>query len=343
MTVETMTALWPLLAPLLVFAVVSAAALALRAGLLNRARHWAGPPVSQSSVLRGVRGPSALWCVVLGLATAVAIADLPDRYAVTLRTVLEALVILSITVTLAGLLAAFVAAASERKGLGLGVTGFAQTAVRLSVYVVGGVVLVSTLGVQVAPLVAALGVGGLAVALALQDTLGNLFAVIHLLTDRPIRIGDWVKIAETIEGRVEDIGWRSTRVRTIYDTVIVVPNKRVAESVVINYDLPESRMASAIVVRVAHASDPDRVETVLADEARRAVGALDGLLGQPAPSVQFTSIGDLTLDFSVLVWIRRFPDQVAIQHELRKRFLQRLRAEGIYVHGGPRHGPPHAG
>src|SRR6266581_791832 len=227
MAADSIMSMWPFLGPVVAFTTVTAAALALRAGFMSRARHWAGAPVQGSQVLRGVRGPSALWCVVLGLAVAVAIADLPDRYAVTLRTVLEALVILSITVTLAGVLAAFVAAASERRGLGLGVTGFAQTSVRLVVYIVGGLVLVSSLGVQVAPLVAALGVGGLAVALALQDTLGNLFAVMHLLTDRPIRIGDWVKIADTIEGRVEDLGWRSTRIRTITGNVIIVPNKRV--------------------------------------------------------------------------------------------------------------------
>ena len=324
-----MTALWPLLGPVLMFAAVTAVALALRAGLMSRARHWAGATVGQSPVLRGVRGPSALWCVVLGLAAAVAIADLPDRYVAPLRTLLEALVILSITVTLAGVLASFVAAASERKGLGLGVTGFAQTSVRVVVFSVGVLVLLSSLGIQVAPLVAALGVGGLAVALALQDTLGNLFAVLHLLTDRPIRIGDWVKIADAIEGRVEDIGWRSTRIRTLTGVVIAVPNKRVAESIVVNYDLPESRMASTVVVRVALASDPDLVEGVLADEARRAVGAVDGLLAEPAPSVQLASVGDLALDFVVLVWIRRFPDQLLIQHELRKRFLRRLRAEGI--------------
>src|SRR5574341_1196814 len=205
MAVEPVTSVWSLLTPGLVFAAVTAVALALRAALLNRVRFWAGATATAGPVLRGVRGPSALWCVVLGLAVAGAVADMPIRHAAALHALLEALVILSITVTLAGVLGAFVAAASERKGLGLGVTGVAQTAVRLSVYSVGGLVLVSSLGVQVAPLVTALGVGGLAVALALQDTLGNLFAVLHLLTDRPIRIGDWVRIGDATEGRVEDI------------------------------------------------------------------------------------------------------------------------------------------
>jgi small-conductance mechanosensitive channel len=331
-----MPSAWPLLAPIALFAAVTAVALAFRAALLRRARVWAAATGAAGPVLRGVRAPSALWCVVLGLAAAAGVVDRPARYAATLRALLEALVILSLTVTLAGVLAAFVAAAGERRGLGLGVTGFAQTAVRLGVYLVGGLVLVSSLGVQVAPLVTALGIGGLAVALALQDTLGNLFAVLHLLTDRPIRIGDWVRIGET-EGRVEDIGWRSTRIRAGTGVLVVVPNKRVVESVVLNYDLPEPRMAVAIVVRVAHDADPERVEAALGDEARRAVGALDGLLDEPAPSVRLAGIDDFALEFSVGVWVREFRVQSAVEHGLRKRIVRRLRGEGIALaHREPR-------
>src|SRR5207248_1349489 len=128
--------------------------------------------------------------------------------------------------------------------------------------VVGGLLRLDAIGVRITPLLTALGVGGLAVALALQDTLSNLFAGVHLLADRPIRVGDYVKIAETIEGHVVDVGWRSTRVRMLQNNVVIVPNKRVAESMITNYDMPESRLALTIRVAVDYGADPDLVQRI---------------------------------------------------------------------------------
>src|SRR5436190_1223926 len=137
-----------------------------------------------------------------------------------------------VTVVAALALRALLARALRRRtrALGLQVTGLAQTVARVTICIVGALVLLSVLGIHVTPILTALGVGGLAVALALQDSLSNLFAGLHLLADKPIRVGDYVKIADAVEGYVVDIGWRSTRVRRLQNTVVVVPNKKVAES-----------------------------------------------------------------------------------------------------------------
>ncbi|MEK7701548.1 MAG: mechanosensitive ion channel family protein, partial [candidate division NC10 bacterium] len=240
--------------------------------------------------------------------------------------------ILSVTLTAAGVVTRLIGHASERRALGGPVTGLAQTAARVTVLVIGLLVLLSVLGIHVTPILTALGVGGLAVALALQDTLSNLFAGMHLLADKPIRVGDYVKIAETVEGHVVDIGWRSTRVRMLQNTVVVVPNKKVAESIIVNYDLPEPRMALAIRVGVDYGSDPDRVERVLVEEATRAAGEVPGLLAEPAPTARLIpGFGDFSLDFTLACHVRSFTDQFPVQHELRKRILLRLRAEGIEI------------
>ena len=192
--------------------------------------------------------------------------------------------------------------------------------------------LLDALGIQITPILTALGVGGLAVALALQDTLSNLFAGAHLLADKPIRVGDYVKIADTVEGYVVDIGWRSTRVRMLQNTVVVVPNKKVAESIITNYDLPEPRLSLSIPVSVSYRSDPDHVERVLVDEATRAAGKIPGLLAEPAPFTRLIpGFGESSLDFTLTCQIASFVDQYLVQHELRKRLLRRLRAEGIEI------------
>ena len=252
---------------------------------------------------------------------------------------------------MAGVLGTLVAAAGERRALGVGVTGLARAAVRVFVLVIGGMILLDAIGVRITPLLTALGVGGLAVALALQDTLSNLFAGVHLLADRPIRVGDYVKIAETIEGHVVDVGWRSTRVRMLQNNVVIVPNKRVAESVIVNYDMPERRMSLGVPVSVVYGSDPDRVEGVLVDEAKRAAGEITGLLSEPPPQARLIpGFGLYGLDFTLSCQVASFVDQYAVQSELRKRVLRRLRAEGIDIlfldggrrafDGGPGPGPP---
>src|SRR5437868_4076581 len=81
------------------------------------------------------------------------------------------------------------------------------------------------------------------IVLGLQDTLSNLFAGVHLLADRPIRVGDYVKIGDGVEGFVLDVGWRSTRVRLLHNNIVIVPNRTVAQSVITNYDMPERRLA----------------------------------------------------------------------------------------------------
>ena len=169
-------------------------------------------------------------------------------------------------------------------------------------------------------------------ALALQDTLSNLFAGIHLLADKPIRVGDYVKLADTVEGHVEDIGWRSTRVRTLQSVLVTVPNKRVAESIITNYDLPEPRLVLAIRVGVDYAADPDVVERLLVEEATRAIGDVPGLLAEPAPSARLIpGFGEFSLDFTLFCPVQSFSDQLLVQHELRKRILRRFAAEEIAI------------
>src|SRR2546425_13108796 len=250
-----------------------------------------------------IRLPSVLWSVVLGLWVAVEFAGqterLSRRLSEQLGLVLEVAVILSVTITVANTLSILIQRASERRALGVLITGLGQSVTRGAVYIVGALMLLTALGVQITPLLTALGVGGLAVALALQDTLSNLFAGAHLLADKPIRVGDYVKVADTVEGHVVDIGWRSTRVRMLQNVVVTIPNKRVAESIITNYDMPDPRLILRIRVSVDYGADPDQVDRLLVEEATRAVSEVPGLLGEPAPSVRLIpGFGEYSLDRS---------------------------------------------
>ena len=328
--------MWALTWPALIFILATLVALLLRGALLSVLGRWAQTPNGWSSLAQAIRLPSILWSVVVGLWVAVVFADaterMSSRVSQSLSLILEVAVVLSVTITIANVLSTLIQRSSERRALGRPITGLGQSVARGLVYIVGLLVILAALGIQITPILTALGVGGLAVALALQDTLSNLFAGIHLLADRPIRVGDYVKVADTVEGHVEDIGWRSTRVRMLQNVVVTIPNKRVAESIITNYDLPEPGLALQIRVGVDYAADPDLVERLLLDEATRAVEEVPGLRGQPAPSARLIpGFGEFSLDFTLTCHVKSFTDQFSVQHEIRKRILRRFAAENIAI------------
>jgi small-conductance mechanosensitive channel len=310
---------WPFVWPAVTFVLVTLAALIVREIALHALRRWMRNS-DGALVVEVLRVPSLVWCLVPGIAAAIAVAELPPRTVHVLNRVFVAVIIFSVTITVANLAGVLIVRLGERRSLALAVTGL----------VVGGLVLLGALGVQITPLLTALGVGGLAVALALQDTLSNLFAGLHLLADKPIRVGDYVKLADGVEGFVVDVGWRSTRVRQLQNSIAIVPNSSVAKATIVNYYLPEPRLGISVRVSVDYATDPDRVEAVLVDEARRAVGEVPGLLGDPEPHVRLIpGFSDIGLELSLNVNVASYVDQYLVQHELRKRIVRRFRAENL--------------
>ena len=322
---------WPFVWPAITFIVVTLVVLLVRELALRALGRWLRG-TDGAVVLDIVRVPSLVWCLVPGIATAIQVAHLPDGAVHALNRTFLAVIIFSVTLTVANVAGVLIVRVGERRSLAVAVTGLAQTSARAAVLVIGGLVLLGALGVQITPLLTALGVGGLALALALQDTLSNLFAGLHLLADRPIRVGDFVKLADGIEGFVVDVGWRSTRVRQLQNSIAIVPNSSVAKATIINYHLPESRVLITIRVNVDYASDPDRVEAALVEEAQRAVGQIPGLLGEPAPNARLIpGFGEAGLEFTLACHVASYVDQFPVQHELRKRILRRFRAEDIAI------------
>ena len=136
--------------------------------------------------------------------------------------------------------------------------------------------ILGTLGVSITPLIASLGVGSLAIALALQPLLSNFFSGLEIVADKPVVVGQYVKLDSGQEGYVTKIGWRSTTVRLIGDNLVVIPNSKMAAAVITNYDLPESGQSLIVQVGVHYASDLDQVERVTCEVAREVLQGVDG-------------------------------------------------------------------
>jgi small-conductance mechanosensitive channel len=284
------------------------------------------------AVIESLRTPSLYWCLAIGIYAGIVFSQLPDRHVELLTTAIYVILVISITIAAGNLAGSLFDNYVRKSTIPVPSTGLAYGIIKGTIFVVGFLIILNILGISITPLLTALGVGGLAVALALQDTLSNLFAGVHILLEKSIRVGDFIKLENGQEGYVEDITWRTTRVRMLPNNMVVIPNSKLSQSVVTNYYLPEKRMSLLVPVGVSYSEDPDEIERILVEEAEQATGEVPGLLADPAPFVRFIpGFGDSSLNFTLICQVQEFTDQYLAQHELRKRIFRRFRKEGIDI------------
>ena len=201
---------------------------------------------------------------------------------------------------------------------------------------IGFLVALDYLGVRIAPLLTALGVGGLAVALALQDTMSNLFSGLNILMTRNVRPGDYVRLDSGEEGVVCDITWRNTTLRAPEDNMVVVPNSKLGAAIVTNTHLPQKEMGLFVPVTVAFGNDLALVERVTLEVAREAMAVPERAVPGFEPVVRFGAFTELGVKLTVVLRIKEYRDQYALRHDLLKRLHARYGAEGIRLAVPPR-------
>ncbi|MDO8886544.1 mechanosensitive ion channel family protein [Candidatus Oleimmundimicrobium sp.] len=242
------------------------------------------------------------------------------------------IVIVSFTFIISQILSELIVSYEEKISSVAPIAGLTQNIVKVVIFLLGALMILHGLGVSITPLLTTMGIGGLAIALALQDSLKNLVAGMHIILAKDIRIGDYIKIEGGEEGYVQDIGWRSTTIRALSNNMAIVPNSRLAEAIVINYHLPENMMSLLIPVSVSYDSDPEVIEKILVEEARKAAEDVPGLLSDPEPLARFMpGFGDYSLDFTLICKVKEYADQYLAQSELRKRIFKRFKEEGIEI------------
>ena len=210
-------------------------------------------------------------------------------------------------------------------------TTLTENLVRIVVVILGLLVILNGLGLTITPMLTALGVGGLAVALALQDTLANLFAGLYLTVAKHIRIGNYIKLSSGEEGYLVDIDWRASRLRQLTDNTVLVPNVKLSQSIITNYDSPEHELTVTIEASVDYVSDLDRVERIATEVARDVMRTVQGGVPGFDPIVRFHTFGDPGIGFSVILRAQEFVDQYLIKHEFVKRLQKRFLSEGITI------------
>ncbi|MBC8473749.1 MAG: mechanosensitive ion channel family protein [Candidatus Omnitrophica bacterium] len=209
--------------------------------------------------------------------------------------------------------------------------GVVRGFVRIIVIALGALILMDSFGVSITPILASLGIGSLAVALALQPTLENLFAGIQIIADKPIKIGQFVKLDSGEEGYVHKIGWRSTWVRMLPNNVVVIPNKVLISSKILNYHYPETEMAVLVQVGVHYDSDLKHVEKVTCEVGKEIMKKVQGGVPEFDPFIRYHTFSDFSINFTVILRAKEFVDNYLIKHEFIKRLHERYAKEGINI------------
>jgi small-conductance mechanosensitive channel len=314
--------------------VLTVAGFVIQRTLLTRLARVAKETASavDDAFVASLKHPLPMWFFLAGLYLATRLLDKSEKLAHALESVLLAILILSVTVWLTELVAGLLQARGhDGEVAAASATGVVRNLVRAVMLTTGVLVLLGTLGISVAPALTTMGVTGLAVALALRETLSNLFAAVQIMVSGNIHVGDFIGIEREVEGYVEDIHWRATHVRTPLNTLVVVPNRHLAESVVTNYHQPSREITILVPLGVAYANDLATVERVTLAVAREVAASVPGCVRDFEPFMRFDALGPSTVDFKVRLRVLEQRDAGLIRHEFIKALLAAYDREGIVV------------
>jgi len=200
------------------------------------------------------------------------------------------------------------------------------------IYIIALLMILSYFNVEISPLIATLGLGGLAVGLALQDTLKNFFAGLHIISDQPIGVGDFVEVdGARVKGYVQDIGWRSTRIKTLANTMTVVPNSIIANSVLINDSMPKLQTSAYIECGVAYGSNLEKVEKTTLEVANKIQKKYGKTVTDFNPLVRFHTFADSNINFTVIMRVDDPLNRGITKHEFIKALDQKFKKEKIEI------------
>lgn len=319
--------------PLITFLVVLILGFILRRILFTRLLHWASKTESHLDdiIISSTKGPFVIWCIMLGIYFALKQSQFPPEMIQITGKILLVLGIVSVSIVLSHISTGLIKVYSGKIDSSLPVTSLTQNIARILIFIVGTLVILNSLGISIAPILATLGVGGLAAALALQDTFSNFFSGFHIIATKQVKVGDYIKLESGEEGYVADINWRTTKIRMLPNNLVLVPNIKLIQSVITNYYLPNKEIIISVNLGVHYNSDLEKVEEVTYAVAKGIMNESPGGVPLFEPAVRFNGFSDFSINLSVSLKAKEYVDQYLIKHEFIKRLQARYLKEGIVI------------
>jgi small-conductance mechanosensitive channel len=282
-------------------------------------------------IVNSLRGVVVIWLLIAGIYGALLNMPISPALLTHLKHVLLAIVILAGTIAAGKLTAGFVSLYVQREDVPLPSTSIFTNLTKLIVFLIGSMMILQALGISITPVLTALGVGGLAAALALQPTLANLFSGLQIIAARQLRPGDYVKLDSGEEGYVTDISWRNTTIRALPNNMIIVPNSKLASTIVTNYYQPEQEMAVLIEVGVSYDSNLQKVEKVTMEVGKEVMRKVEGGVPEFEPFIRYHTFDNSSINFTVILRAKEYVGQYLIKHEFIKRLHKRYNKEDIVI------------
>ena len=199
------------------------------------------------------------------------------------------------------------------------------------VYPIGALLALDVVGIAISPLLAGLGIGGLAIALAVQPTLSNYFAGTYLISEGELNEGDYIELEKGPAGFVVEVGWRSTKIRNRFNNLVIIPNSKMVESIVTNYFSPSPSMNIVVNCGVSYESDLARVEEIVLEIAKDVIRDVEQAVTGSEPFFGFSAFGDSNIDFYIFLQATDRTGTFIIASEVVKRIHRRFREEGIEI------------
>jgi len=283
----------------------------------------------QYVLIHALRGLPLAWCMGIGLYWMINSLDIAPPIKHLLSYILFTIIVFTITRVAARTLAGMIDIRTQRSA-NLPKTSLLTNIVNIVIYAMGLLIILEYCGISIAPILTALGVGGMAVALGLQETLANIFSGLHLILSKQLRLGDYIRLSTGEEGQVTDITWRFTTILAGSGNVIVVPNQKIASAILTNFSMPKQSLSVTIPVGVSYGSDLEQVEKVTLEVAREVMERVDHKVDLE-PAVRFHTFGDSSIDFNVILHSSEFANQFLLKHEFIKALTKRYRQEGIDI------------
>lgn len=241
------------------------------------------------------------------------------------------LLILSITLAISKVAVGLLDLWSKSQGAAFPSTAIFTNLARITILLIGTLIILQSFGISITPILTAFGVGGLAVSLALKDTLADFFAGLHILLSQKVRIDDFIQLDSGEMGYITNITWRNTTMMERTNNIITIPNSKLSNAIIKNFDIKDTSYSIKIPVGVAYDSNLDLVEKITLEVAQSVIDDLDAAQKDFKPIVRFQQFGDSSINFTVYLRAVKYGDHHPMIHEFVTRLKKRYDQEGIEI------------
>ena len=286
---------------------------------------------SDDLIIKTIRKWVIPWFLALGLYLGLKQLNLESRFYLWIENGLLIFYVLSATLIIARVVSGLIKIKAADSDNIIPSSSIISNIVIVIIYCIGLLIILQSQGISITPVLTALGVGGLAVALALQPTLSNLFAGLQIISSGNFNKGDFIKLSSGEDGFIEDITWRSTSIRAMSDHIIIVPNSRLADMIVTNYHLPQTELSFSVEVSVSYDSDLNHVENITKAVIKETLNETEGGIKDFEPIIVFYSFGDSRTNLKAILRVNTYAAQFEVKSNFIKKLHARYNAEGINI------------